>query len=52
MSTLITTDTSMNTGQTSSHQSTTQPATSPKIEIERSAAQRLSTTMAAVFNRR
>jgi len=44
----ITTDTSMNTGQTSSRRSTTQPTNSPKTQISPNAAQRLRTTMAAV----
>jgi hypothetical protein len=48
MSTAITTDTSMNTGQTSSHRSTTQPTNNPTTQTSPRAAKRLRTTMAAV----
>jgi hypothetical protein len=48
MATATTTDTSTNTGQTSSHRSTTQTTNTLTSQVERSAAQRLRTTMAAV----
>ena len=44
MSTATTTD----TGQTTSRRTTTQPTTTPATQTERSAANRLRTTMAAV----
>jgi len=47
MATAITTDTSINIGQTSSSRTTTQPNNSPVIQTSPSAAQRLRTTMAA-----
>jgi hypothetical protein len=47
MATAITTDTSINTGQTSSSRTTTQPNNSPVIQTSPSAVQRLRTTMAA-----
>jgi hypothetical protein len=43
-----TTTTSHDTGQTSSRRSTTQSTNTPTSQLERSAAQRLRTTMAAV----
>ena len=42
------TTTSHDTGQTSSRRTTTQPTNTPTTQLERSAAQRLRTTMAAV----
>ena len=42
------TTTSTDTGQTSSRRTTTQPTSNPTSQLERSAAQRLRTTMAAV----
>jgi hypothetical protein len=43
-----TTTTSHDTGQTSSRLTATQPTNTPTTQLERSAAQRLRTTMAAV----
>jgi hypothetical protein len=42
------TTTSTDTGQHTASRSSTQPANNPTIQLERSAAQRLRTTMAAV----
>jgi hypothetical protein len=42
------TTTSLNTGQTTTSRSTTQPTNTPTTQLERSAANRLRTTMAAV----
>jgi len=42
------TTTSTDTGQTTTSRSTTQPTNTPTTQLERSAAQRLRTTMAAV----
>ena len=50
MSTATTTE-PMTSPHTTSR-STTQPTNNPTTQLERSAAQRLSTTMAAVFNHR
>jgi len=44
------TTTSHDTGQTSSRRTTTQPTNTPTTQLERSAAQRLRTTMAAVWS--
>ncbi len=42
------TTTSLNTGQNTTNRTTTQPTNTPTTQLERNAAQRLRTTMAAV----